>query len=252
MSVVAKRAKSKRKPDSAAETLDQLESLGDRLGNWIVENAVWIAGAAALVLVSAGAYGFVNSRQSDVRQEASAALAKTEGSYLRAMGGSADSLQIEEPANPETGRRVQEAYAKRYSEVADEFPGTVEAAIAALESGVLQFSLGRSEEATGTWQAALDATSDHGAIRGLLFQRMAGAQEAQGRWTEAAAAHEAASEIEDYPIRYLAMAEAARCYLEAGDAGKALEVFDRLESEGASQQIAPHIRARLDEVRASQ
>ena len=45
--------KRKRKPDSATERLDQIESLGDRLGNWIAQNAVMLGGVAAVVLLSA-------------------------------------------------------------------------------------------------------------------------------------------------------------------------------------------------------
>ena len=86
MSVVAKTGKTRRKPESATETLDQLESLGDRVGNWIAENAVFLLAGAALILVLAGGYGFVSSRQDEARQEASAALAQVEGAYLRDMG----------------------------------------------------------------------------------------------------------------------------------------------------------------------
>jgi tetratricopeptide (TPR) repeat protein len=252
VSVLAKSQKSKRKPESAAETLDQLESLGDRVGNWIAENAILVLGAAVLILVVAGGYGFANSRLSDAREKSSAALAAVEGAFLRAMGSSPDAIQVEEPANPETARRVREEYIGRYRALASEYSGTLQSQLASLEAGALEQALGRSEEAIATWQAAIDDSSDRPAVRGLLLQRIAGAHETLGRWEEAAAAHEAASELEGFAIRYLAMADAARCYAEAGDSAKALALFDRLQAEAPGQPLAPAIESRLTELRAIQ
>ena len=92
VSAPAKPGKSKRKPESAAETLDQLESLGDRLGTWIAENAMLLMGLAVLILLLAGGYGLVHSHREAAREAASAGLAKVENAYLSAMGGSSATL----------------------------------------------------------------------------------------------------------------------------------------------------------------
>ena len=252
MSALAKPGKSKRKPESAAETLDQLESLGDRLGSWIAENAMLLVGLAVLILLMAGGYGLVNSRRVAAREAASSALAKVENSFISAMGSPPDAFVIEEPANPETGRRVREEYVGRYGEVASEFSGTLEGGLAALQSGSLQQILGRTDEAIATWQAALATSPEQSVVRGLLLERIAGSHETLGRWAEAAAAHEAAAAITNFPVRYLALAEGARCYAEAGESAKALALFDRLQAEAPQLQIAPHIVARLTELRAVQ
>jgi predicted negative regulator of RcsB-dependent stress response len=251
VAVLAKPGKTHRKPESAAETLDQMESLGDRVGNWIAANAMMIMGAALMILVTAGGYGFVSSSRDGAREEASAALASVEGAYLQAMGGTLDSIAIDEPANPETGRRVREEYVARFEEVASEYPGTIEAQLAALEQGALQQAVGRNDDALATWQSALDASSEHASVRGLLFERIAGAQETAGRWADAAAAHEAASQIEGFPLRYLALVEAARCFVEAGNDARALELWTRLEAEAPEHEAPPHIAARMTELRAA-
>ncbi len=61
-----------------------------------------------------------------------------------------------------------------------------------------------------------------------------------------------AAGIADFPIRNLALAEAARCYAEAGNDAKALALFDRLQSAAPDFQAAPHIMARMSELRAQQ
>jgi tetratricopeptide (TPR) repeat protein len=250
VSVLAKSQKSHRKPESAAETLDQLESLGDRVGNWIAAHAALLFGAAVLILALAAGYGLVNASQQGAREEASEALAGVDGSFLRAMGTSQGSILIDEPANPETARRVREEYIGRYKELAVEYSGTLESQLALLEAGGLEQALDRSDDATATWQAALAESSGYPAVAGLLLQSVAGAHESAGRWTEAAEAYETAAELEDFPVRYLAMADAARCYAEAGDATKALALFDRLQAEAPAQPIGPVIEARMTELRA--
>ena len=251
MSVLAKPGKHNKKPESAAVALDQIESVGDRVGNWIADNAMLVLGAAVMVLVLAGGYGFISSSREGAREEASAALAEVEGAYLQAMGGTLDSVVIDEPANPETARRVREEYVGRYAAVASEYPGTIEAQLASLEQGALLQAVGRSEEAVATWQAALDASSEHASVRGLLFERIAGSGEIAGRWADAGAAHEAASQLAGFPLRYMALAEAARCYAEAGEDAKALALWDRLMAEAPDHKAPPHIAGRMAELRAA-
>ena len=58
--------------------------------------------------------------------------------------------------------------------------------------------------------------------------------------------------IASFPIRTLAMADAARCYAEAGDDAKALTLFSRLEVDAPEYRLTPAMQSRLGELRAIQ
>ena len=62
-------------------------------------------------------------------------------------------------------------------------------------------------------------------------------------------AHEAASAIEAHPLRYWALADAARCYAQAGETGRAKALADRLELEAPTLNLPPHVRTKLRELR---
>jgi tetratricopeptide (TPR) repeat protein len=240
-----------KKPQSAATTLDEIESLGDRLAVWVENHSAAVLGTALAVLVLAGAYGFYTSSRSGGSEEASAALAQTQADFRKAMGSPADALDIEEPANPETARRARARFVDRFLAVAQDHAGTPIAALARLEAGQLQEELGEVDQAVETWRtAAQDARA--GAARALLLERIGGALEEQGEFEEAAAAYEDAFGIADYPLRYEALADAARCHAEAGNADRAIELFDRIESEAPDVTLAPHLASLLRETRAAQ
>ena len=56
---------------------------------------------------------------------------------------------------------------------------------------------------------------------------------------EAAAEHEAAGALPDFPLRYFALADAARCYAQAGDRVRALALLERVESEAKEGYSLP-------------
>jgi tetratricopeptide (TPR) repeat protein len=125
-------------------------------------------------------------------------------------------------------------------------------ALAALEAGSIQEALNDLDAAAATFQAAADSLERDDAIRALLLSRVASAMEAKGSWLEAGQAFELASEIVSYPLRYNALADAARCYAEAGQVERALEAFARVESEAPDLAIPEHIESQLRELRAGQ
>jgi tetratricopeptide (TPR) repeat protein len=145
---------------------------------------------------------------------------------------------------------VRSEFVERFQQVARDYAGTAPAALASLEAGALQLELEQTEEALQTWRlTAEDLTADD-PIRALLLVRIAASQEAEQRWVEAAETYEQAAAVERYPLRYGALADAARCFAEAGERDRALAAFDRIESEAPQQRVAEHVNARMRELRA--
>ena len=54
----------------------------------------------------------------------------------------------------------------------------------------------------------------------------------------------------DFPLRDDALADAARCWAEAGKPDQALAIYQRLKTESPDLQLAPHVEARLEELEA--
>ena len=84
----------------------------------------------------------------------------------------------------------------------------------------------------------------------MAYQRIAQIHEDAGSWVEAGEAHAAASEIEDYPLRFWAMADAARCFSLTNQTERALAFFSRVESEAPDLKLPSHVRVRLRELEA--
>ena len=239
-----------KKPESAAETLDEIQSLGDRLAEWIAANSTLVLGTGVGILVIAGGFGVVRSTQTSALEEASTALARVDAEFREAMGAPNDAIEIVEPANPQTALRARNEFIPRYREVAEQHAGTPVESLAWIEVGSLQSALGQGDEAIATWTAAADLATSDSPARALLLSRIGAEHEAAGRWTEAAAAFEAAGDIEEYPLRYSALSDAARCRVAADDSERALELFDRIETDAPGYQIPDVTRAQLEELRA--
>ena len=58
-----------------------------------------------------------------------------------------------------------------------------------------------------------------------------------------AANHEAAGSLEDFPLRYWALLDAARCYARAGDVSHAVVLFDHVEAEAPEHPVPAHLRS---------
>lgn len=249
-----KKAKQRREsePESAAQTLNEIESTADRLGEWIAENPRLILGVALGIILVAGAYALVTSSQETALEEASAALGRVQSDYRKAMGAAPDDLVVTAPANPETARRVRTEYVERFAEVVAAHPGTAGAALAGLEIGILDHDLGRPDEALAMWLETAQQVGSDSRIGALIELRIAAAYEAEERWLEAGEAFERAANVESFPMRHTARAEAARCYAEAGDVERALSTFERLQANDPDAFLPEHLNARLRELQAAQ
>lgn len=246
-----KKAKHRREPDSAAATLDELESLGDKVATWMSDNPGLILTAGAVILAVGALWGFVRSSEQDAKIDASVALAQVQAGYRTAMGGAADEIEVQEPANPETGKTVREEYVELFEQVAEAHAGTGAGIVALLEAGLLQQQLEREDDALATWQSAAGVADRGSALTALLELHIAGVQEQQSRWIQAAESFERAAAVESFPLRYSALGDAARCYAEAGDVDRALAAFERVESEAPDVYLPEHLSTRLRELRAA-
>jgi tetratricopeptide (TPR) repeat protein len=247
-----KKAKHRHEPESIAHTLDEIESSGDRLTEWVIANPPIILGVGLAILVLAGGYALVRSNVEANLEEASAALGAVQADYRRAMGASPNDVLIAEPANADTARRVREEYVERFAEVAVAHAGTAGGALAGLEAGILEQALGKPEEALTAWQEAAAGVGQETTLGALLELRVAAAHEAAERWLEAGEAFERAASVESFPLRQTARAEAARCYAEGGDVERALAAYARVKSEDPDGFLPEHLDARLLELQAAE
>ena len=247
-----KKAKQKHEPESIAHALDEIESTGDRLTEWILANPRIILGTVFAILVVAAGYAGVRSSNESSLEAASAALGIEQVGYRQAMGAAAEDIVIAEPANPETARRVREEYVARFQKVATEHAGTAGGAVAALETGLLEQALGEPDAALATWQEAASQADASSPLRALLELRVAAAHETDGRWTEAGEAFERAAAIQDFPLRQTARAEAARCYAEAGELDRAIAAYEQAKREAPDAFLPEHVESRMQELQAAQ
>jgi tetratricopeptide (TPR) repeat protein len=235
----------------ATETLQEIESVFDRIARWVAGNPRQVLGLLAAILIVTASFSLWNWNRGRRETGASAAVARVQTAYLSAMGAAPGSFEVVEPANPETGRQVRQEFVARFSEVADEHAGTASGVSARMEAAALQDQTGDQEAALESWRRAAVEAEDGSAIQGLALVRLARALESRSRWEEAGAAHEEAGGIEEMPVRFQALGDAARCFAEAGDVERALAIFERIETEAPHAALPEYTRARLLELRAA-
>lgn len=236
--------------DAHPDTLAQLESLGDRLAQWVSANPLIVLGTAAVILLIAAGIGGVRAWRASSANEASAALATLQREYVTAMGGEALETEVPEPANPETAHQVRTDFVERFASFARAHEGTPAQALAALEASRIYEALGAPEPARAIVQAAADALPADSPLRGVALRRVATLAEGAGDYEAAARAHLAAADTPGYPLRFDALADAARTWAEAGKPDEALALYARLQTEAPEYRMAPHVRARLAELEA--
>lgn len=241
----------KTKHGDAPELIEEFESAADRLANWIGAH-LWLVGGG-LVLVLLAGWGFEAYRNMGHEREAAAsdALEQTRSAYFTALGAPPGALELPELANPKAAEAINQEYLGKFRAVAEKYPGTVAGTLALFETAELLEKLGHSDQMAQVWQQALAQAAGNPRLEGMLQQRIAAAHEADEQWAEAAAAHEAASEIPGYPLRYWAMVDAARCWLAAGDRARALALLERVEKEAPDLRLPDSMRIELRELRAS-
>jgi len=237
--------------DAPADTLEQLESLGDRLVGWVAGNPVAVLGTAAVILIVAATIGGVRAWRSSSADAASTGLATIQHEYIARMGGEPGASEAPEPANPETARQVRTEFVQRFASFARDHAGTPAQALAALEASRLYEQLGAPEKAREVVQEAAAGLPSDSPIRGVVLRRAGGLAEGAGDFEAAAQAYLAAADAPGYPLRFEALADAARTWADAGKPDEALAVYGRLQNEAPDYQIPPHVRARLAELQAA-
>ena len=256
--------KKRKQKDTADAVIEEFESIADRVAEWIGNNALLVGGLVALCLGLAAAYAGYESWQTNREQDASAALDQVQSEYLEAMGTGPGALEVPELANPDAAQRIKREFAGRFAAVARERRGTVAGTLAALAHGnliedppsqaITSSEIGSPEmkepasPAIQIWTEALEGAPRNGRLRAILWERIAQAQEEAGRWLEAAEAHEQAGNIASFPLRYRALADAARCYVEADQLEPARALSDRLAREAPALKLPEHIRSQQREL----
>jgi len=241
-------AKKHNEHSEASQPLAEILSRGEKAMDWVGENAVPVLSAVVVLLLLAAGYGFYENSRTTAESEAADALALAREKYLVAMGASPGAIEVPELANPAAGAAIRSESAVRFREVADAHAGTAAAALARLEEGNLAARGGDSDQALEIWRSAVLERSDDDPFVGALQLRIAQALEEAGDWAGAAAAFAAAGEIDAYPFRYWAMAEAARCFLKAEQPEAALVLHTRIQAEAPDMALPEHLRSRLKEL----
>ena len=167
------------------------------------------------------------------------------------MGGKVTEVEVPEPANPETAKAARTEYADKYLALAKEWSGTPTAALSLLEAGELFAKLGNPDRALEVFLQALRAGPSRFADpsrrsrRGSLIfrRRRATSRQPPGRMRRRPRSRA-------FRLHADALAQAARCWAEAGKPEQALAIYQRLRSDSPDLKLAPHIEARLQEIEA--
>jgi tetratricopeptide (TPR) repeat protein len=167
------------------------------------------------------------------------------------MGASPGAIEVPELANPAAGADIRREYGERFEAVAVAHSGTSAAAIARLEQGNLAAAADDNAGALEIWRAAVLERPSGDAFVGVLQVRIAQALEAEGDWVAAAEAHAAAGDVAAYPFHAWALAEAARCFVQADRPKAALELYTRLQAEAPDLPLPDHLRSQLRELELS-
>ncbi len=232
----------------AADVFDEFESSAERLAGWVRRHAL-VLGVGLLAVIGGVWGGQLWLRAGEAREgAASAALAEVRGEYLIAMGGDPGSFEPPELANPEAARQIRSEFAERFRDVAAAHEGTVSGTLARLQA--LELEEAEPEATLAGLEAALAETPDNPTLRAIVLQRIAQTHEAAGRLAEAASAYESAGSLEEFPLWGFALAEAARCYADAGESERALALYDRIAAELPDFALPDHHRMLRRELQA--
>ena len=246
---LARRSRRPIQEGSAAGTLDEIESAGDRLVVWLAKNQRLLLAIAAGILLAAGGWGYASTTSQETSSAADAALAAAQNEYRTAMGGQPGEMTIPEPANPEAARQIREEFAALFAQVGQDHLGTGPGAVAFLETGKIQQALGNAPAAIASYTTGLDSLPEADALRGFLWTRLGSVYEADGQWAEAAEVYAKAGALKGYAIRAGASASAIRSYIHAGQPSAALGLADQLQASAPGFVLAESLQAEVAELR---
>lgn len=240
------------KSEGTANTIAEIEGIAERGAAWVGENLILVGVLVAVLLGCAFLVGVYFSNQKAEAEAGSDALDSVRNAYLAAMGAQPGAIDVPELANQAAAAAIRDEFWTKFGEVADEYPGTVAGVLARLEQGNLSEAGGELENSIEIWRQTLAGLSGNPKLEAIVYQRIGQAYEDAGQWREAAEAHEAASAIETNPLRYWALADAARCFAHAGETDRARDLAERLELEAPTLQLPGELSAMFRELRTSQ
>ncbi len=229
-------------------TLHEIEESLDGFAAFVNEYRIPIAAGAALILALALGWDRYDAWSESRIDEATAELAEARSEFLEAMGAAPGSIEIAEPANPETAETARRRFAARFIEIAEAHPESSAAVLARLDAGRLQEELGAPHLAIDTWRAALESVPTGSALRALILERIGQAHEAGDQWADAAEAYEQAGRVESSPTRARALADAARCLVRAGDPDRAVSLWAEIETLGVETEVPIYTERLLREL----
>jgi predicted negative regulator of RcsB-dependent stress response len=235
---------------TAGDRLDELQSSADRLGEFLQKNLRPLAIGLVALLVVAGIVSYLISTRARSEDAASRALADARSEYLKGMGASPGAIEVPELANPEAAKRVRETARAAYTKIADEHSGTVSGALARLEVASLLLQDGDTEAALETFRVLRAEAPSRPNLEGMLLQREGQALEQAGRPQDAVQSYERAAALEGYPLRYYALADAARLRASLGEADAARALYERLTSEAPDLSLPEYQRIQRRELEA--
>lgn len=240
----------RRDDNPTAHALEEIQSFGDHLVEGISANPKPVIAVIVAIFAAAAAAGTIQHVSHQRAESASAELAAVRLDYIEALGGDAGTALVQEPANAELARSVRTEYGQRFRQIARERAGTPAGPLAWLEVGAIERQLGNPDGAIEAWEDGLADTDADSLTRPLLYERIAQVHEDAGRFAEAGAAYESAGDSAVYPLRYLAMAQAARCFADAGDPQRAVALFKRIQAEAPETPLPDYLSSRLRELEA--
>ena len=242
-------AKKQRESD-AGKALEEIQSAADSMAEWIRDHLTLVAVGIAGLLALTGGFAYIWESRDNRADAAATELAAARDAYLRAMGAGPLSVEVPELANPAAGAPIRAEFEAALAQISEDYAGSAADTLSRFEAGRLAQDAGDAEAALALYQAAVEGGIDNPALRGLAQQRIGQALEDLRRWSEAADAHEKAAGEAGYPIRHWALADAARCRATEGDYARASLLYQRLDEEAPSLQLARHERSLRGEVRA--
>jgi tetratricopeptide (TPR) repeat protein len=239
-----------RKPEhEQSHVIEEIESIAERGAEWIRDHLPLTIAALVIVLGGAAAISALAVHQAREAESASDAFDQVTAEFMQRMGADPDALTVPELANPVEDAKIRNEFSEQFGAIAEAYAGTVAAALARLEQGNLAAATGKTDAAIAIWQGALDDLDGNPNFQAIVEQRIGQAYEDDARWLEAAESYARAGAVESYPLRHLALAEAARCLQQAGEIERAREIALKLASDAPELALSQHLSALLAELR---
>ena len=240
----------RRKPEhEQSHVIEEIESVAERSAEWIRDHLPLTIAVLVIVLGGAAAISAMAAHQAREAEIASDAFDQVTAEFMQAMGADSDALTVPELANPDAAAAIRSEYSEQFGAIAEEYAGTVAAALARLEQGNLAAADGETNAAIEIWKGAVADLDGNPNFQAIVEQRIGQAHEDEARWLEAAESYTRAGAVEGYPLRHWALADAARCLLQAGEAERAREIAVKLATDAPELALPQYLSAMLAELR---